>query len=144
MAIYDYRIASGWNVALASLTNVEDIPAFKVYPGVGLAPKTQPVNRYPIRVVALDQRVYGDGTPVLDWLFEYLPVAAVYYIENTLHSGGTVVGAANTIYTRQHDLLTYARYNVYSELFVPGDTMTYYKQEVFTNVVYRHRLVLAL
>jgi hypothetical protein len=49
MAIYDYRIAAGTNVALVSLTNVEDLLTF--------APRSQPVDIYPVRRTVLSGAV---------------------------------------------------------------------------------------
>lgn len=132
MALYDYRWATGHGVALGSLVNVEDdlLPYTR---GVRIAPKTQPVDPFPVRVKTLDGLVHGDGAINHAWTFAALPIAALDYIIDTylVTTGSQVVSKAITIYTRRHDRLTYTRYNAYLVLPQPDADYTYNKKLVF-------------
>lgn len=126
---YDYRIAVGSSVALASLQNVEDLLLPYTAPR-RIVPRSQPVNAFPQRVLLGSGRERGDGAISHSWEFTALPVAAVNYLMTYLFSGGTVVSTAVTIYTRLHDRQTYARYNAWAALPVPGQDMEYLRQGV--------------
>lgn len=115
MALYDYRIALGSNVALGSLSNIESILA-PYADGRILAPAVQPVNPFPVRTVLMNGRTRGDGRIDLVWSWNVMPILAFKYIQDTFFSSGTVVSAAVTIYTRRHDRNTYQRYNAYATL----------------------------
>jgi len=110
MAQYSYAIAAGWNVALVSLTNVETL--------LGVPPRTQPINRYPVREKVLSQREYGHGARFHVWEFdEGIKKAKLEILEDTYLTSGTVVSAQVTIYTREHIQNTYTRWNAW--LYLP-------------------------
>lgn len=111
MAFADFRIAAGWNVALGSLTNVENISQI-MYP-----PKVTPVDGYPVRRIALSGKVYGDGRIDHVWEYRSITTTALYYIIDTYLS--TATSAAVTIYTLSR-VGTYARYNATLVLPQPG------------------------
>lgn len=111
MPYYDYRWANGHDVALANLSNVEDY----LYPYTKprrIPPRSQPVDPFPVETELMDQSVRGDGAISHLWLI-VLPVAAYHFILTDKFSNGTVKSVSQTIYTRRHDLETYARYNCY-------------------------------
>lgn len=119
MALTQYAIAAGHNVALVSLLNVEDLLYTYTKPR-RVPPKSQPVNAYPFRRVALGGRTYGDGQISHAWLWDVLPRTAIDFL-NTYTVG--VVSAAVTIYTRATPT-TFARYNAYITMLEPGITYT--------------------
>lgn len=126
---YDYRIAVGSSVALGSLINVEDL----LWPYTNprrIVPRSQPVSAFPVRTVLGSGRERGDGTINHAWEFTALNKAAVDYLHTYLWSSGTVVSTAVTIYTRQHELDQYTRYNAYAVLPVPGQDIEYIRQGV--------------
>lgn len=111
MTLYDYRWANGFNIALINLSNVED----DLYPYTKprrIAPRSQPVDPFPVETRLMNQRVRGDGEISHAWEI-VLPAKAYHYILTEKFSGGTVKSVEQTIYTRRHDLETYARYNCY-------------------------------
>ena len=122
MADYSYRIAYGHNVALASLTNVEDIS------GVGHPPQTQPPNLHPVRVQTLNGKVHGDGSINHVWRWGYMRMTGMEYVINTLCTVTGVLQASVpvTIYTRRRDLSStaYRRYNASLVTPVPGEDYT--------------------
>ena len=129
MSFYDYRIAVGSSVALASLTNVETLLWPYTKP-LAIAPRSQPVNLYPIRTALGSGRERGDGTINHAWEFTALKQAAVGYLLHTyLFASG--ISTAVTIYTRLHSTGAYARYNAYANLPVPGQDMEYIRQGIF-------------
>lgn len=134
---YQFAIASGWNVALASLTNVEALLYPYTKPRL-IPPKTQPINLFPVRTVLFSGRPRGDGRVDHVWVFDVLPAAALQYLVATFYSNATVVSAQVTINTRRQELglTTYSRYNAYAELFVPGDSMRY-DRKFFRDVQWR-------
>lgn len=122
MPFYSYSIAVGSSVALASLSNIEDVLLPYTRP-LRIAPRSQPVNAYPVRTVLGSGRERGDGLVTHAWEFTAIPVAAVDYLMTYLFSSGTVVSTACTIYTRRHDLDDYARFNAQVILPVPGQDL---------------------
>ena len=134
MSFYDYRIAVGSNVALGSLSNIEDILWPHTKP-LRIAPRTQPVNAFPVRTVLGSGRVRGDGTINHAWEFTAIPKAAVDYLYTYLWTAGTVVSTAVTIYTRRHELDDYARYNAYAILPVVGQDIEYLRGGVLRMVI---------
>jgi hypothetical protein len=129
VANYDYRIAVGSSVALASLTNVETLLWPYTKP-LAIAPRSQPVDLYPVRTTLGSGRVRGDGTINHTWEFTGIKQAAVQYLLHTLlFSSG--VSTAVTIYTRLHSTGAYARYNCYAILPVPGQDLEYVRQGVY-------------
>jgi hypothetical protein len=128
MAFYDYRIAVGSSVALASLPNIEDVLWPYTAP-LHIAPRSQPVNLYPIRTTLGSGRERGDGMVFHAWEFTALRQSAVGYLLHTLlFSSG--ISTAVTIYTRLHSTGAYARYNAYANLPVPGQDLEYIRQGV--------------
>lgn len=129
MAFYDYRIAVGSSVALGSLVNIEDVLWPYTAP-LRIAPRSQPVNLYPIRTIMGSGRERGDGAINHVWEFTALRQSAVQYLLHTfLFSSG--VSTAVTIYTRLHSTGTYARYNAYAVLPAPGQDLEYIRQGVY-------------
>ena len=140
MPFYSYSIAVGSSVALASLSNVEDL----IYPYTKprrIAPRSQMPDMYPVRTTLGSGRVRGDGSAQAAWEFSGIPKAAVDYFMTYLWSGGTVVSTAVTIYTRQHELDQYVRANAYAVLPVPGQDIEYLRQGVFRMVIRFNDLV---
>lgn len=128
MPIYSYAWATGHDVALASLTNIEtDLATYA--PGRTLAPRTQAVARFPQRLISLDGVEVGFGDISHEWTFAALPADAFQYIVSTYcNSDGS--GAAVTIYTRRHDLDNYGRYNAYLAYPQPIEDYSYRNQYV--------------
>lgn len=125
--LYDYRIATGHNVALGSLTVVSSISQFR-----HVAPISQPVPPFPQRVMLLSGRQVGYGRIDHEWVFPILPPAALdKLIDDYLVTSSAVVASkAVTIYTRLHDRLTYARYNAYLLYPRSGEDYRYENQYI--------------
>ncbi len=140
MPFYSYSIAVGSSVALASLSNIEDVLLPYTRP-LRIAPRSQPVNAYPVRTVLGSGRERGDGAINHAWEFTAINKAAVDYLYTYLWSAGTVVSTAVTIYTRQHELDQYVRANAYAVLPVPGQDIEYLRQGVFRMVIRFNDLV---
>jgi len=134
---YSYAIGAGWNTALASLTNPENLSQFVVR-GLPAPPNSQPVNLFPIREITGSGKPLGHGRVDHAWLWTLLPPAALLWIENTFFSSGTLVYAQVTINTRTHNrgVTTYVRYNAWAELPMPGRDYTY-DRTMFRNVTLR-------
>lgn len=115
---YDYRWAINHNVALGSLVNVEE-DLFPYTKPKRIAPKTLPVNEFPVRDRVQAGYELGDGFIDHDWTM-VLPETAVEYVVETKFVLTTVTYKAVTIYTRRHHRRDYARYNAYITLPVPG------------------------
>jgi hypothetical protein len=129
MPYYDYRIAVGSSVALASLMNVETL-LFPYTRPLQIAPRTQPVDLYPIRTTLGSGRVRGDGTINHVWEWTGIKQVAVqYFLHTYLFSSG--VSTAVTIYTRLHSTGAYARYNAYAILPAPGPDLEYIRQGIY-------------
>lgn len=136
MAISDYRWAAGNNVALANLKNIENELRPRNYRTVGDAPKnvgirSQPVDAFPVRTRLMNGQERGDGRidHALDMV---LMTYAVRYVLDTYLSSGTVVSAPMTLYTRRHELDSYARYNANLTLpSVENGDLEYLRQGVF-------------
>ena len=140
MPFYDYRIAVGSSVALASLSNIEDV----LYPYTKprrFAPRSLIPDMYPVRTTLGSGRVRGDGSVQAAWEFDALPKAAVDYLMTYLWSSGTVVSTAVTIYTRQHELDQYTRFNAYAVLPVPGQDIEYLRGNALRMVIRLNDLV---
>lgn len=140
MPFYSYSIAVGSSVALASLSNIEDV----LYPYTKprrIAPRSMIPDMYPVRTTLGSGRVRGDGSVQAAWEFTGIPKAAVDYLMTYLWSSGTVVSTAVTIYTRQHELDQYVRANAYAVLPVPGQDIEYLRQGVFRMVIRFNDLV---
>lgn len=133
MALYDYRIATGHDVALGSLDNIEDVFLSVLNRRILLPPKTQPVNPYPIQTPLGSGRVSGHGTVTHIWHWDIFPYACLKkLLDDYLTTSGTVVNSkACTIYTRDHPLETYRRYNAYIVKPIPGDDFTWDRKHIF-------------
>ena len=129
MAFADYRIAVGSSVALGSLTNIEDLLWPYTKP-LYIAPRSQPVDLYPVRTVLGSGRVRGDGTINHAWEWTGIKQAAVQYLLHT-YLFSSSVSTAVTIYTRLHSTGSYARYNAYAILPVPGQDLEYIRQNTY-------------
>lgn len=115
MAILDYAFASGWNVALASLNNVQNhLGSRNRLTSTGalqpVAIRASLFDPFPIRTNALDGGETGDGFVNQDWILS-LALYGYKYLLDTYFSSETVTQANWTIYTRHHQLATFARYN---------------------------------
>jgi hypothetical protein len=146
-AIYSYAWSAGHNVALANLTNIEtDIGRFNFRMTGGaftrVAIQTQPVDVFPVRTVLDSGYERGDGV-INHALVMTLAKYGVKRVLDAYLSSGTVVSAAMTLYTRRHELDTYARYNCYLILPKPGQDIQYVRENVFT-VTWRFMNLVAL
>lgn len=117
VALSDYAIAAGHNVALASLNTIETHVGQqnrKVANGrlfkVGISSPV--LDLYPVRVSLLSGRERGDGFINHEWNVRLVTLGAKFLL-NTYLSNMTVVSSAVTIYTRRHVQGDYARYNAY-------------------------------
>lgn len=131
---YSYSIAVGSSVALGSLSNIEDL----IYPYTRprrITVRSLIPDLYPVRTTLGSGRTRGDGSAQAVWEFSALPKAAVDYLMTYLWSGGSVVSTAVTIYTRQHELDQYTRFNAYAILPVPGQDIEYLRQGVLRMVI---------
>lgn len=111
MALYDYRWATGHDVALSSLTNVEDDLATYQINSTIIVPRTQPVNPFSQETISLDGYQVRDGLTNHEWIMTGLSRTAVKYIEDTYMN--TNKSAEITIYTRRHNRDAYQRYNAF-------------------------------
>ena len=129
MPFYSYSIAVGSSVALASLSNIEDVLLPYTQPR-RIPPRSQPVNLYPIRTILGSGRERGDGTVFHAWEWDALPAQAVNYLLYSYLFSGGVVSTAVTIYTRRHETNSYVRYNANAVLPVPGQDLEHLRNGV--------------
>ncbi len=136
----DYRIASGHDVALVGLQNIVTLIQQQTGRLLLIAPRSQPVNPFPIETPVGSGRVAGDGKPGHEWLFDALPIAAFTYILTTYlyTTGAKVKSKPVTIYTPTFDEGSgvYSRFNAYLVYPTPGDDYEYTRKNV---VSYRMR-----
>lgn len=129
MPYYSYAWANGLNVALASLSNVEDY----LYPytrPLRIAPKSQPVDFFPVEQETMDGSVGGGGFIDHEWQITLRDVAYDFILDDKF-SGGTVKSVDQTIYTRLHDRRTYGRFNcTLVQPSVKKGTLVYVRQGV--------------
>lgn len=115
--IYQYKIASGYNVAAGSLVNIESItPTSDV---AFVAPQvlgTFDPGKYIIRG---DGTLYLTGFPTQQWLFSALTRLQLAYLRTTYCSGGW--SGLVTINTRLGDT-PYVRYNAVMILPKPSES----------------------
>lgn len=113
MAEGDYRFAAGWNVALGSLSNIEDTLGSRNRSADGvlfpIVIRSQPVRPYSVANTLESGRVRGDGKINHLWQLWMFDTASSY-----LMSLFTAASVQWTIYTRQHELGTYARFNCWA------------------------------
>jgi hypothetical protein len=139
MAVYDYRIAANWGVALGSLTNIEDITpstdrAFAPPEGFGNFSSG-------LQVIRTDGTIYLAGYASTVWNFEVLTRKQYEYLSTT-YCGGSVSGKV-TIYTRTAHS-TYTRYNAIIVL-PPKDSLEGSRRyEAWLNVPVAMRYLVAL
>lgn len=117
MAVYDYRIAAGHNVALNSLVNIEDITPAGDRPF--FPPKAYGyynAGQYRIRG---DGTLYIAGFASLTWLFDVLTRKQYEYLRDTYCNGG--FSGKVTLYTRL-GRLAYSRMNAIMILPSPSAT----------------------
>lgn len=113
-----FRWKTGHDQVLLDLTYIENdlAPYFAPKP---VPVSSQPVNLFPIQELTADGVMVGYGFPAIRWDIGIGTYAALnYVITNWCNSDGS--GKATTINSRRHDVLTYARYNVYLSYPVPG------------------------
>lgn len=120
MPVLDYAFASGWNVALASLNNVQNHLGSRNRRETGarlipVAIRASLIDPFPVRRNPLDGGETGDGFVNQDWLLS-LTTYGLDFLVNTYWTNETVVSAPFTIYTRKHIHGTFARYNCYGIL----------------------------
>lgn len=129
MALTSYKWAAGFGVALGSMPFVED----DLYPylrGRRVAPRSQPVDPYPVRTMVQAGYELGDGRIDHAWEMTLLTDAIEYIIETKFSLTATTY-AACTINTRRHERDNYTRYNAYIILPKPGQDIVYVRQGVF-------------
>lgn len=136
-ARHQYALASGWNIALAALNNIEThigqqnrkVSGGKLY-AVGV--NSPVLDLFPVRSAMLSGRERGDGFVNHEWNLTLCTFGVKYLLETYL-SNLTAVSNAVTIYTRRHELGSYARYNAY--IILPSRTasdIAYVRQNVFS------------
>jgi len=112
LAVYSYSIASGHDVALVSLTNIEDITYLRVN-GKGVAPRAVSLDRWPQQRLALSGRPHSGGRIDLQWTFDAVPLTGLdsfidaYLVTSSVDQPSKEV----TINTRLAERTTYKRYN---------------------------------
>lgn len=130
----DYRIASGHDVALASLQQIVTFVQSTSGRRPIVAPNSQPVNRWPVETVVGDGQVRGDGRPGHEWNIGAMRIAAfTAFLQAYLYTTGSPVKSkAVTIYTPTFDLGDgmYTRYNAYLIWPVPGEDYRYFRKAV--------------
>lgn len=130
MAQYDYRFALGWNVALGSLSNIETTlgqynrDANSILYPIGI--RSQPVDFYPVVTQLESGRVRGDGKVAHEWQLSMFVPAVTYLV-----GLWSAKSAKWTIYTRLHELGTYARYNCWA-VRPSGTDLVYQRQQYMT------------
>jgi len=115
--LQDYRIASGSNIALGSLVNIESITATgdtrKFY-----SPKSIGFYNPGERRTTLAGRDYFAGYANTKWVFDVMTRNQLAYLRTTYCAGGW--DGLVTIYTAT-DSGTYLRYNAVMRLQKPAD-----------------------
>jgi hypothetical protein len=115
MALYAFGL--GWNVALASLNNVENYLFPYNHSLIDsvrhrVVINSPPLDLFPVRDDTLDNAERGGGTVYHEWnLALYTP--ALLQWRNVVFASGATVSTAVTIYTRD-EFGVYARYNCWA------------------------------
>lgn len=111
----DYRIASGHNIALASLQNVSTLIRTLTGRQQMIAPNSQPVNPFPVETPVGDGYVIGGGKPNHEWVIGSVSILFLnHLLGNYLTTDAALVNSKEvTIYTPVFDIQTglYKRYN---------------------------------
>lgn len=137
----DYRWGVGQGLALAALRHVEtDLWPFTK--PLRIAPRSQPVDPFPVRTMVQAGYELGDGRIDHAWQMT-LPTAAIEYVIETKFSLTSTTYSACTIYTRRHDHDDFARYSAYLTRPKPGQDIVYLRQGVF-RVTWRFTALVAL
>lgn len=130
MAFYNYRIGAGYDVALASLRNIEDYtPSGDKHFFAPAAYSTYDPGQFRIRG---DGTLYAAGFPACTWVFGTLTRAQFEYAQDTWCAGG--FSGKVTIYTRI-GRRTYQRFNAILTLQKPVEAdrvRLYFRNYVFT------------
>lgn len=130
----DYRIASGHNVPLASMQNLVTLIQGVTQRLLIVAPKSQPVNPYPVQTPQGDGHVSGDGKPNHEWIIQGVRVTFLNYLyQNYLKTGAVIVNSKEvTIYTPVFDVSdgVYARYNAFLVKPIPNEDFFYSRKHV--------------
>lgn len=150
MSYYSYAWAAGHGVALASLANAETfwLPYTN---GVRIAPRSQPVDLFPVRFALGSGGEWGGGRIDHEWGVT-LPTAAVDFTIDTFFSSGTVTTASLTINTRRHERDTartpggwvYARFNCTAILPSRANGDLEYVRQGVMRVTFRFKKLVAL
>lgn len=143
----DYRLGVGHDVALAAMESFEyavgsrnrKVDGGKVYP---VAVASDLLDLFPVRGFVYSGKERGDGMINHAWRF-VVAVLGYKYILDTYLSGGTVVSAPVTLYTKRHEVsrTEFQRFNAYVSLPKPGQDITYARGGLlrvtlrFTNLV---------
>lgn len=115
MTFYDYRLEAGYNVALASLVNIETIA---VAGRRFTAPKALGSFDPGIYRVRTDGTLYLAGYPSQHWFFAVITFAQYNYLRTTYCASG--FSGKVTVYTRP-GTEAYARYNAILRLPKPSE-----------------------
>jgi hypothetical protein len=106
---YQYKLASGWNVAAGSLVNIESIkPTGDTY--YFFAPKAYGFYDPGQRKVRGDGTILMVGFPLVTWEFDVITRLQHEYLIATYSTGGNTYSGKVTINTRL-GTSTYVRYN---------------------------------
>lgn len=106
MSFYDFRIGAGNGLALASLTNIEDV---SVNGRKYVPPRAYGTYRVGARRLRLNMRLYHAGTPSVSWIFSGMTRAQFRSLQTTYCSNG--YDGLVTIYTKTDQNTTYTRYS---------------------------------
>lgn len=130
MALYDYRIAATWNVALNSLTNVESlVPSNSRRFYAPVSEGLYDPGQYKIRG---DGTIFLEGYPETVWRFDALHHLQYFYLRDTILSGA--YAGKVTIYTRLATT-TYSRMN--AVMILPKPSELQWKPSGFPDVSIR-------
>ncbi len=118
----DYRIATGFNVALGSLTNIEGITPPGDEPFA--APKALPLYDQGKIAVRLNGLQFTRGYPNVQWFFSRMTYVQLAYLASTYCSGG--LSGQVTIYTTL-GAAAYSRMNAVINLPKPATLRSQYR-----------------
>lgn len=111
---YLYAFAAGWNVPLVNLNNIEDVLGSRNRTASGvlepISIRSAVVREYSVATVLESGRVRGDGKIPHFWDTWMFSPATTYLMSQWT----TAASEKWTIYTRRHELGTYARFNVWA------------------------------
>lgn len=122
MTYYSYGLALGHDIALGSISNIETV-LLPYTNNILLPPRTQPIERHPVRTAVLSGRERGDGFVNHEWFWGFMPVAAYDFYNDTYFNG--VVSVAVTVLQRNHLKNVYERWNGYAHRPIAGTEFVY-------------------